>query len=105
MSPAATGTVVVAGVGFTLQVISGEVTSVTGELLTGIRTAAVDVSVLVTNVFQMSGGRKVVTTIPTSRDATVALTVSRGDLRESQGSGNAKEHHLGHSRGQRSDNG
>jgi hypothetical protein len=54
VSPALTWTVAVAGVGFTLQVMSGEVTSVTGELLTGVRTAAVLVLEPAMRVVQMS---------------------------------------------------
>ncbi len=55
MLPAATETVSVAGDGFTLHVMSGDSTSVTGELLTGVRTAAVDeVPSPVTKVVQMS---------------------------------------------------
>jgi hypothetical protein len=52
--PAGTLTVAVAGV-FMLQVISGEVTSVTGELLVGRRTAAPEVVLPAIRVVQMSG--------------------------------------------------
>lgn len=54
VDPAATDAVSVAAPGSTLQVMSGEVTSVTGELLTGRRTAAVDVSLPAMRVVQMS---------------------------------------------------
>ena len=53
--PAATETVSVAGV-FMLHVISGEVTEVTGELLTGVRTAAVEVVLPAIKVVQISVG-------------------------------------------------
>ena len=54
VDPEATSTVSVAAPGSTLQVMSGEVTSVTGELLTGCRTAAVDVVLPAMSVVQMS---------------------------------------------------
>lgn len=53
MLPAATDTVSVAGL-FMLHVISGEVTDVTGELLTGWRTAVVEIVLPAIKVFQMS---------------------------------------------------
>lgn len=51
--PAATDTVSVAGVGLTLQRMSLEVTSVTGELLRGIRIAALEVVLPAMRVFQI----------------------------------------------------
>lgn len=51
---AATSTVSVAGAGFALQVMSLEVTYVTGELVGGKRTAAVDVASPAIKVVQMS---------------------------------------------------
>ena len=55
MLPAATETVSVSGV-FMLHEISGEVTEVTGELLTGVRTAAVEVVLPAIKVVQISVG-------------------------------------------------
>ena len=56
VDPAGTSTVSVAFPGFTLHVMSFEVTSVTGELFTGSRTAAVEVVLPVINVVHMSKG-------------------------------------------------
>lgn len=54
MDPAATETVAVAAPGLVLQVIPASVTLVTGELLTGWRTAAIEVVDPAIRVFQMS---------------------------------------------------
>ncbi len=52
--PAATETVSVAGEGLTLQVMSADSTSVTGELFCGRRTAPVDLVLPAMSVVQMS---------------------------------------------------
>lgn len=57
--PEATETVAVAAPGLTLHLTSFEVTLVTGELLTGIRTAAVDVVLPAIRLYQMSKMRTV----------------------------------------------
>lgn len=57
--PEATETVSVAAPGLTLQVMSPEVTDVTGELLTGKRTAAVEVVLPAISVVQISAIVKV----------------------------------------------
>lgn len=53
VATATTSTVSVAGVGLTLQIMSGEVTEIIGELLSGIRTAAEEVVLSAIRAFQI----------------------------------------------------
>lgn len=78
VEPGETSMVALAAPGLTLQRISLEVTEVTGELLTGWRTAAVDEVPPAMRVFQMSG--MVLIEILPQIKYSLTHTVSRGRL-------------------------
>lgn len=90
--PAGTETVSVAGDGVWLQVMSGEVTDVTGELFSGVRTAAVDVVLPAISVVQMSAQTMILVmdVSVTKRERTVSGDAVR---EEGDGSGETEELH------------